>query len=140
MAKKSEAPEFYAIRVGSVLKPEFQADLTALERFPQGQRIKVTLSTGRSPSRLRWYWAFLGKVRDATDCSPNVESLHELIKLETGYSTPVKIKGYNVLVPKSIAFGSMSEEDFAKFCFLAEEFIAKSFGITPEMVFEGDGK
>jgi hypothetical protein len=138
MAKKEENPPFYAIRVGGVLKPEFQADLTALERFPQGQRIKVTLSTGRSPSRLRWYWSFLHKVRDATDCTPNVESLHELIKLETGYSTPVKIKGYTVLVPKSIAFGSMSEEDFSKFCFLAEEFIAKSFGLTAEDVFKGE--
>jgi len=138
MAKKSETPEFYCLRKGNRLEPEMAADLRMLESFPQNQRIKVTLSTGRSPSRLRWYWAFLGKVRDATDCSPNVESLHELIKLEIGYSTPVKIKGYNVLVPKSIAFGSMSEEDFAKFCFLAEEFIAKSFGITPEMVFEGE--
>jgi len=138
MAKKSEAPEFYAIRVGGVLKPEFQADLTALERFPQGQRIKLTLSTGRSPSRLRWYWSFLHKIVEATECTPDVESLHTLIKMECGYTVPAKVKGYIINLPRSISFSSMSEETFAKFCSDAEKFIATTYGLTAEDVFKGE--
>src|SRR6478736_6960864 len=113
MTKKDETPPFYAIRLGNVLKPEFSFDLEALEQFPNGSRIKVTLSTGRSPKRLRWYWSFLKKVIDATEAAPDVESFHQVIKLSTGYTTPVMVRGFTVLVPRSISFSSMTEEDFS---------------------------
>ena len=138
MTKKDETPPFYAIRLGNVLKPEFSFDLEALEQFPNGSRIKVTLSTGRSPKRLRWYWSFLKKVIDATEAAPDVESFHQVIKLSTGYTTPVMVRGFTVLVPRSISFSSMTEEDFATFCANAERFIAQNYGITPEDVFKGE--
>lgn len=135
MAKKDEKPEFYCVRKGRVLEPEMEADLKALEAFPQGQRIKVTLSTGRVPSRLRFYWSFLHKVVEATEATPDVESLHTLIKMETGYVVPARVKGYIINLPRSISFASMTEDEFSRFLEGAIKFIASSFGITPEMAF-----
>lgn len=138
MAKKEEIPPFYAIRVGSVLKPEFQADLTALERFPQGQRIKVTLSTGRYPPRLRFWWSFLQKVVDATECCISAEALNNVVKLHTGLVTPVMVKNMTVMVPKSISYASMSEPEFNRFVDAGVKFIIETYGIAPEDVFKGE--
>lgn len=134
MAKK-EQPPIYCVRRGNALVPEMALDADLIEALPSGQRIKVTITEGRSPSRLRWYFAFLGKVVKATECASNVEALHSLIKLETGHTTPVKFKGYTVLVPASVSFISMSESDFSAFCESAVKFVAETFGVTPEEVF-----
>jgi hypothetical protein len=132
---KSELPPVYAIRRGDTLIGEMEADREWIRQQPSGERIKVTLHTGRSPSKLRFYWAFLGKVVKATDCAPSAETLHELVKLETGHTQPVRVKGYTVLVPASIAFDRMSEDQFGIFLESAIQFIAATFGITPEQAF-----
>lgn len=132
---KNERPPIYCVRRGNSLVPEMALDADLIEALPHGNRIKVTVTEGRSPSRLRWYFAFLGKVVKATECAPNVDALHSLIKLETGHTTPVKVKGYTVLVPASVSFASMSESDFSNFCETAVKFVAETFGVTPEDVF-----
>lgn len=132
---KSEQPPIYCQRRGSSLIPEMAADRDLIERLPIGQRIKIMVTEGRSPAKLRWYWSFLGKVVKATDCAPSPEALHSLIKLETGHTTPIKLKGYTVLVPASVSFSSMSEGEFDTFLEKAIEFIAASFGVTPEQAF-----
>lgn len=134
MAKNEHAP-VYVLRRGDSLIGEMEADREWIRQQPNGERIKVTLSSGRSPSKLRFYWAFLGKVVKATGCAPSAETLHELIKLETGHTQPVKVKGYTVLVPASIAFDRMSEDQFSVFLENAIQFIASTFGVTPEDAF-----
>ena len=135
MAKKRETPEIWVQRKGVYLAPEFKMDAEAIEQLPYGERLRVTLHTGRVPKRLRFYWSFLKKVTDATDCSPNVEALHSLLKLECGYTTPIKVRGLTVLVPSSISFDAMPEEVFSKYLADALAYVAASFGLTPEMVF-----
>lgn len=132
---KTEQPPIYMLRRGDRLIPEMQTDRELLQRFSEHDRIKVVLHTGRSPSKLRWYWAFLGKVVAATECAPSPESLHELVKLETGHTSQIKVKGYTVLVPASIAFNRMTEEEFSVFLESAIKFIAGAFGVTPEQAF-----
>lgn len=132
MAKKDEAPPIYVIRRGNQLCPEMAFDAEQITRMPVGQRIKVSLHTTRVPKRLRFYWAFLSSVVRATDCAPTAEALHEAIKLQTGHTTPINVKGYTVLVPASISFSSMSEEDFSVFLSKAIEWIAATYGVTPE--------
>jgi hypothetical protein len=132
---KSEAPPIFVHRQGDKLAGEMQMDRDAIAKFKAGDRIKVQLSTGRSPAKLRLYWSFLAKVIEATGAAPSAEALHELVKLETGFTTPIKVKGYTVLVPRSIAFGSMSEQEFDLFLMNSFAFIAETFGVTPEQVF-----
>jgi hypothetical protein len=130
--KEKEAPPVYCIRRGETLIGEMQMDRDRIAEFAAGDRIKLHLSTGRAPSRLRFYWAFLRDVVEATECCPNAEALHSLVKLETGFTTPVKVKGYTVLVPRSVSFASMSEEEFMQFLAGAERFIAATYGIVPK--------
>lgn len=132
---KSEAPVIYVQRRGSALIPEMAMDKDLIERLDIGKRIKITISEGRSPDKLRFYWAFLGRVVKATGCAPSPEALHSLVKLETGHTTPIKLKGYTVLVPASVAFHRMSEAEFSDFLQAAIEFIAGAFGVTPEQAF-----
>lgn len=135
MAKKSEAPPIYVQRKGVYLAPEMQMDADAIAQLPYGERIKVTLHTGRSPRRLRFYWSFLKKVVEATECCSSAEALHSLIKLETGHTTPIKVRGFTVIVPSSIAFDSMTEQSFQSFLDGALRYVAENFNVTPEMVF-----
>jgi len=136
MSKRStESPPIYVMRRGDALYPEMQADAEMIRKMRPGERIRVDLRTGRSPAKLRLYWSFLAKVIDATGAAPSAEALHELVKLETGFTTPIKVKGYTVLVPRSIAFGSMSEQEFDLFLTNSFAFIAEAFGVTPEQAF-----
>lgn len=132
---KSEAPPIYVNRQGDKLAGEMQMDRDAIARFKAGDRIKVTLHTGRSPSRLRFYWQMLGKLVDATDCAPNAEALHSVIKLDLGYATPVRLKnGMTCLVPGSIAFDRMTEQEFANFLERAIKWVAENYGVTPDEI------
>ena len=132
---KNEQPPLYMLRRGDRLIPEMQTDRDLLQRFSEHDRIKVTLHTGRSPSRLRWYWAFLGKVVAATECAPSSEALHDVIKLHTGLVTPVMVKGFTVAVPKSVSFASMSEQEFNDYLDKAVKWVSETYSITPEQAF-----
>lgn len=132
---KSEAAPIYMLKRHGHLIPEMGVDAELLERLSGTDRIKVTLHTGRSPSRLRWYWAFLGRVIKATECAPTPEALHDVIKLHTGLVTPVMVKGFTVAVPKSVSFSTMSEEEFSGFLDTAVKWVAQTYGITPEDAF-----
>lgn len=131
MAKSSEKPAVYVLKRDGGLFGEFEMDQEAINSLPNS-RIKVTLTTGRSPSRLRWYWAFLREVITATECCLDTESLHSLIKLNVGLVTPVMMKGFTVMVPKSVSFSSMDEENFSNFCNAAVKFIAETYGVVPQ--------
>lgn len=135
---KSEAPPIFVHRQGDKLAGEMQLDRDAIARFTAGDRIKITMHTGRSPSRLRFYWQFLGKLVGATDCAPNAEALHSVIKLDLGYATPVRLKnGMTVLVPGSIAFDRMTEQEFGNFLDRAIAWIGTNYGVTPEEIMNG---
>lgn len=134
--KSSEAAPIYVTRMGDKLMGEMEMDRDAIRRFPAGERIRVDLRTGRVPARIRWYWQFLHAVIKATEAAPDAESLHELIKLSTGYTTPILVRGMPFMVPRSISFASMSEEEFSVFLQRAERFIAESFGISPQDIGE----
>ncbi len=132
---KSEAPPIFVHRQGDKLAGEMQMDRDAIAKFKAGDRIKVTLHTGRSPTRLRFYWQMLGKLVAGTDCAPNSEALHSVIKLDLGYATPVRLKnGMTVLVPGSIAFDRMTEEEFGNFLDRAIAWIGTNYGVTPEEI------
>lgn len=132
---KTEHPPIYVMRRGDTLVPEMQADAEMIRKMQPGERIRVDLRTGRSPARLRFYWSFLAKVVQATECTGSPEVLHDLVKVHTGYVNPVMFRGHTYLFPASIAFSSMTEETFDKFCEAAIRFIAENYGVTPEDVF-----
>lgn len=133
--KSSEYPEFYVMRVGNRLVGELEYDRDRIDEFPEGERIRVDLRTGRMPSRLRFYFAFIRSVRKATHCAPTDKAFHSLIKLETGFTEEVIFRGFKIKIPASVAFEAMDETEFGAFLQEALAFIAREYGITPEQVF-----
>ena len=133
---KSEQPQIYVLRRGSHLIPEMQADAELIQRLSAGQRIKITVTEGRSPAKLRLYWSYLGRVVKACECAPSPEALHDVIKLHTGFVTPVMVKGFTVAVPKSISFSSMSESEFDDYLRTAEKWVIETYGISIAAAFE----
>ncbi|WP_434733722.1 DUF1367 family protein [Rhizobium sp. YTUHZ044] len=135
MAKKSsEAAPIYCVKRGESLVGEMQYDRDRIAAMPAGERIKVELSTGRVPKRLRFYFVFLHKIVEATNCCPNERILHNFVKLRTGYTDEVLVDGLIYKVPASVSFENMDETTFGKFLTSALAFIASEFGITPEDV------
>jgi hypothetical protein len=137
MAKKSENPPVYVIRDGDRLIGEMEMDREMIREFPAGQRIRVDLRTGRVPDKLRFYFAFLREVVNATGCTPTEKALHQVVKMRTGFTEEVKLGDLIVEVPASVAFENMDEPTFGKFLQEALAFIASEFGITPEDVQRG---
>lgn len=133
---KQETPAIYVIRKGGALYPEMKLDHDTLMEFPAGERIKLTAHTARSPKRLRFYWAFIREVVKATECAPSAKAFHEVVKMETGYTDDVRLKGFTVKVPASIAFDKMDEPEFEIFLNNALRWIAETYGVTPESVKE----
>ncbi|MEK1893181.1 MAG: hypothetical protein AAAB20_07870 [Rhizobium sp.] len=132
--KSSETAPIYVVRQGDKLVGEMQYDRDRIADFPQGQRVKVEMSTGRIPSRLRFYRAFLREVVKATGCASTEDALHQSVKLETGFTEDVRFRGYVIKVPASVAFRSMDEQTFSAFLQEALAFIAREYGIVPEDV------
>jgi hypothetical protein len=134
---KDESPTFYMTRKGAALYPEMGIDADLLQRLPSGTRIKVKVSEGRSPPRLRLYWAYLGRVVAATQCAPTSEALHAAVKIGVGLVTPVMLKGWSVNVPRSVSFDKMSETEFSEFLQSAEAWIIENFGVSIADAFNG---
>ena len=135
---KSEQPPIYVLRRGSSLIPEMTTDKDLIERLPVGTRIKVMVTEGRSPAKLRLYWAYLGRVVKACQCAPSPEALHDVIKLHTGFVVPVMVKGFTVAVPKSISFAKMTESEFDDFLRTAEKWVIETYGVSIEDAFSED--
>lgn len=131
--KSSETPSIYCIRRGQALVGELNADRERIAEIKEGERVRIDVRTGRVPSRLRFYWAFLREVVKATGAAPHEKALHQIIKLRTGYTDDVIMSGYVIKVPSSIAFEAMDEQTFSNFLNDALAFIASEFGVTPEM-------
>lgn len=131
--KSSETPAIYVVRYGSNLVGEMAADRERIAEIKEGERVRIDVRTGRVPSRLRFWWAFLHEVVKSTECCPTAEALHETVKLMCGYTTPVMVGKLTVMIPRSIAFSSMTEEEFSKFLADGLRFIAETYGVTPEM-------
>lgn len=132
---KSEQPPIYVLRRGIQLIPEMTTDKDLIERLPVGTRIKVMVTEGRSPAKLRLYWAYLGRVVRACRCAPSPEALHDVIKLHTGFVVPVLVKGFVVAVPKSISFAKMTEAEFDDFLRTAEMWVIETYGISIDDAF-----
>lgn len=137
MAKKEEKPPIYAFRRGNALYGELQQDRERIQEMPEGMRVRLDERvSGRNMDAHRWYWAFLREVVKATGCAPTENALHQLVKLKTGHTDDILVGGYIVKVPASISFASMDEPTFSKFRESAVQFIAETYGVTPESIGE----
>ncbi len=119
-------------RTNHGLAPLNGFDADRLAEYPFGADLEVTIKCRRSIPQLRAYWVMLQRVVDATGSYPTAEHLHEALKLEMGYTKPIRrFNGKTELVPDSVAISAMDAATFQLFFTAAEAKIAEAFGIDP---------
>lgn len=103
-----------------------------ISQFPMGREILCTLKRTRSPKNLRHYFACLQALAKATGTPGGKDTLHELLKLELGLVTPIRLASGEIrMIPASIAMDKMLEPDFVKFKREAFDVLHANFGVDP---------
>lgn len=124
-------PVFMAKRRGR-LEPVAPMDAETLDRIAEGAEVEVTIKQKRSSEHLRFYWAVLGAVVDATGRWDSKEDLSDALKMACGAAElRHPLNGPPYLVPDSVAFTRMSQGDFTAFVENAFGALAERIGCDP---------
>lgn len=122
------------IRQGFTLVPTDDVGREALAKLKIGQKAMVEVRSARNPEHHRMLFAVLRVVVDNSDTYPSEEALLDTLKIAAGHTeTRMTLDGRAFIVPKSIAFESMSQEDF-------RGFFDKSIAIITTRIIPGLGK
>lgn len=125
-------------RQGNALVP---ADIAAVEwmaTIPQKREVLVEIRRPRSPLFHRWFFVLLKLTIDATGSRaiwPTEENLLNALKLEVGHvEDVVRFDGTIERRAKSIAFASMTHDEFARFVRRCCWVIFDHFGVDTELL------
>lgn len=122
----SERPPILMQRRGAFLVPQAPIDGEMLEAFPAGKTLKVKVTQPRNVKAHRLYFAMLRLVADNLSVPVTTAALHEWVKLKTGVTAAIPLKSGNVdLVPGSIAFDQMDDDEFRSFLESAKTLIVE---------------
>lgn len=115
---------------GLEAKTRLAAD--ALAQYALHSDVEITIKKRRSLPQLRLYWAMLHNVVEATGAFPDAERLHEALKLDFGFVTPMKLlDGRMVYMPDSAAMSRMDAIEFRRFFDAAAKRLAEVCGFDP---------
>ena len=119
------------------LEPRSRLAADALAQYAFGSDVEVTVKKRRSLPQLRLFWAMLQNVVEATGAYPTAEHLLDAIKVDLGYTAPMRLlSGDVVFVPDSIALSRMDSAQFRAFFDRAVELLARTYGFDPLAVTE----
>ena len=114
------------------LEPRSRQAVDLLAQYAVHSDVEVSIKKRRSLPQLRLYWAMLQNVVAATGAWPTAEHLHDALKLDLGYVTPVKsMDGKLVMVPDSAAMAKMDSAQFRAFFDAAAARLAEAYGFDP---------
>lgn len=114
------------------LEPRSRLAADMLAQYAVHSDVEVTIKKRRSLPQLRLYWAMLNNVVEATGAWPTAEHLHDALKLDLGYTTPVKgMDGRLVMIPDSAAMSKMDAPQFKVFFDAAAAKLAEVCGFDP---------
>lgn len=114
------------------LEPRSRLSADLLAHYALHSDVEVTIKKRRSLPQLRLYWAMLNNVVEATGAWPDAEHLHDALKLDLGYITPVKtLDGKLVMIPDSAAMSAMDSVQFKKFFDAAAARLSEICGFDP---------
>ena len=123
----SESQPLIFARHGMSFVPANDNATNAVKGLSNGQEVCVNIKQPRNLNRHKLYWAMIAKiVENWPDDLPfklNKDSLHQWIKISTGYVTVIKFNGKEFVLPRSISFNKMSENEFCIFLTAAKEFL-----------------
>ena len=103
-------------RSGNKLVPCAAVDEEALEAFPEGKDLTVSVSRTRSQKHNRFFWALLQKICVNHETYSRPDQLMLWLKVRLGYVEEVRFHNDKVWwVAKSISFNAMGQDEFKKF-------------------------
>lgn len=116
------------------LEPRSRSARDFLDQYAVHSDVEVIVKKRRSLPQLRLYWAMLNNVIEATGAWPTAEHLHDALKMDLGYVTPIKtMDGKMVLIPDSAAMSKMDSAQFKTFFDAAAAKLAEVCGFDPLM-------
>lgn len=113
------------------IRPADDESRQAVMEMKPGAVYRATVVLPRNYKRLQWWWKLCGIVADNSERYPSAKSVSDMLKLKCGHFETVVVPGKQAgdwvtqYVPGSIAFGSMTEPDFAALCSRAVEICAQ---------------
>ncbi len=114
------------------LEPRSRLAADALAQYALHSDVEISIKKRRSAPQLRLYWAMLHNVVEATGAFPDAERLHEALKLDLGFVTPIKLlDGRTVYVPDSAAMSKMDAAEFRRFFDAVAARLAEVCGFDP---------
>lgn len=114
------------------LEPRSQLARDALAQYALHSDVEISVKKRRSLPQLRLYWAMLQNVVAATDGWASAEHLHDALKLDLGYVTPIRtMDGKTALIPDSVALAKMDSAQFKRFFDAAAARLAEICGFDP---------
>lgn len=133
---KRERPSIIVRRTRRGLAPVSAFDEERLHGMALNTECEVKPLTKRSLPQLKLYWSILSRVVAATQIAPTAGHLHDILKVELGYCTPVRLlDGRTMLWPDSVALDAMLPETFRKYFDDAMMLIAERCGFDPLLEF-----
>jgi hypothetical protein len=133
---KRERPSLIVRKTRRGLAPVSAFDEERLHGMPMNTECEVKPLTKRSLPQLRLYWSILSRVVAATDIAPTAGHLHDILKVELGYVTPMRLwDGKVQLWPDSTALDAMQPDDFSRYFDAAMRLIAERCGFDPLLEF-----
>jgi hypothetical protein len=103
-------------RLGHALVPADPQSARLVQRLPEEGIVEARVQRRRSHAALALYWAVLERVVEATGRWRTPEELHNALKIATGRIDKVRLlDGRLVLVPGSIAFDAMSQDEAERY-------------------------
>lgn len=101
-------------RTLSGLAPDDESATAVLRRIKPGDVVRVDVRRPRNLSAHRRWWALCNLVYANSDVYPSPEVVHAHLKLLAGCVDNVVLKstGEVVMVPKSMSFAAMDEDEF----------------------------
>jgi len=86
-----------------------------LKGLKVGQLVQVEVTRPRNVQHHRLYWAMCQRIADNVPGITSAEEVSDILKINTGHCTTIKGATQTYKLPKSIAFSSMSQDDFNTF-------------------------
>ena len=115
---------------GAALVPDDRKSFDLLAQVKVGRPVMVKTKTARNPKQHRLLWALAAKIAENVERFQDAEHVVHELKIQTGHveRRQINVPGLGIVFqewPKSIAYESMPQEEFAK---LPEEALRKMRG------------
>ena len=110
------ATEVIMRRAGEALFPVSADGAELLQNVSDSRDVKVIIKQARHPEHHRKFFALLSRVQENCDERfPTIEVLLVGLKYATGHVDTIKTEKGTFLIPRSIDFANMSQDEFGLF-------------------------